>query len=101
MKEITKLTEQYVDNLEHDETYRLKKVMPYGYDGTNAVALKVASDGSLITSGMVSVSYDSIALVQAALTDTWTYKSGVTTVATVTVTYTDATKVTISTVVRT
>lgn len=45
--------------------------------------------------------YDYLALVQAALTDTYTFKTGGaggTLVATLTITYTDATKATISTV---
>jgi hypothetical protein len=43
--------------------------------------------------------WDKQALVEAALTDTWTYTSGVTTVGTIVITYTDATKGTIQDVV--
>lgn len=53
---------------------------------------------------LVTEPYDYISLAQATLTDTWTFKSGGaggTTVATVTVTFTDATKATISTVAKT
>ena len=49
-------------------------------------------------------SYDYLSLAQATTTDTWTYKtggSGGSTVATVTITYTDSTKATIANVAKT
>lgn len=104
MKNITKRTSQYIANLEHDEDLELKKVMPYGWTGTAAVAQKVNSAGELLISSLVPEKYDYIAQAQAATTDTWTYKTGGsdgTTVATVTITYTDATKAVIDNVART
>lgn len=95
---------QETDNLEHDPDLHLKKVMPYGWDGTNAVALKTSATGELMTAGIVSEKYDFVSLTEATLTDTWTFKiggSGGTTVATVTITYTTGTKETIDNVTRT
>jgi len=97
-------TSQYIDNWEHDPTLKLKKVMPYGWDGANAIAVKVNTDGELMVSSLVPEKYDYVAQVQAATTDTWTFKtggSGGTTVATVTITYVDATKAVILNVART
>ncbi len=57
-----------------------------------------------ILSGFSVVAYDFVSLAVAALTDTYTFKtggSGGSTVATITITYTDSTKVTISTVAKT
>lgn len=54
--------------------------------------------------GLLPVAYDYISQAQATLTDTWTFKTGGaggTTVATITITYTDASKAVISTVVKT
>ena len=51
--------------------------------------------------GLVTVPFDYISLSETSTTDVYTYKnggSGGTTVATVTITYTDSTKCTISTV---
>lgn len=93
-----------IDNIEHDKTIGVKKVMPYGWDGSNAVAIKTNSAGELMTSSLVPEKWDYTALVQAATTDTWTFKTGGvsgTTVATVTITYSDATKAVISNVART
>lgn len=38
-----------VEWAEHEKTFGVKKVLAYGTDGSNAVALKVNSDGSLVT----------------------------------------------------
>jgi len=54
-----------------------------------------------VSNSLVNVAYDNIALTVATLTDTWVFKLVAATVATVTITYTDATKATISTVART
>lgn len=56
------------------------------------------------TNGLSLIAYDYVSLTQASTTDTWVFKAGGaggTTVATVTITYTDSTKATISTVVKT
>lgn len=61
-------------------------------------------DTLLKTVGLGIPQYDYASLVQASLTDTWTLKSGGSggsTVATVTITYTDTGKQTISTVAKT
>ena len=67
--------------------------------------LEIADLDTLVSSrGFFLPTNDYAALVQAALTDTWTFKSGGsggTTVATVTITYTDSSKATISTVAKT
>lgn len=75
--------------------------------GFSAAGLLTTSDfnakaNSLI--GMEIPAHNYISLAQASLTDTWTYKTGGaggTTVATVTVTYTDSGKGTISSVAKT
>ena len=43
----TRDTSQYTDNKEHNPTFSVKNVMPYGYDGINAVAIKVDPSGNL------------------------------------------------------
>lgn len=57
-----------------------------------------------VTNGLSLPAYDYVSLAVAATTDTYTFKTGGaggTTVATVTITYTDSTKAVISTVVKT
>lgn len=84
------------------------------YTGDNISAKKTAGyvwngtgwqrDTGAPTNALVKETYDYISLAQASTTDTWTYKSGGsggTTVATVTITYTDSTKATISNVAKT
>lgn len=56
MSDKTSLTSQYIDNFEHDEVLGVKKVMPYGWDGTNAVAIKTDSSGNLIPTLNMAVS---------------------------------------------
>ena len=67
--------------------------------------LEIADLDTLVASrGFFLPTNDYASLAQAALTDTWTFKlggSGGTTVATVTITYTDSSKATISTVAKT
>lgn len=85
---------------EHDKTIVAKKVVPYGYDANTGQAFRVGNPAG----GIVSDYYDFLSLTEDTTTDVWTYKaggSGGTTVATVTITYTDSNKGTISTVVRT
>jgi hypothetical protein len=58
----------------------------------------------VLANTLVTEPYDYVSLAQATLTDTWTFKkggAGGTLVATVTITFTDATKGTISTVAKT
>lgn len=72
--------------------------------------VQVDSSGVVQVSGTISVggigipAWDYMTLTQASLTDTYVFKtggSGGTTVATVTITYTDSSKNTISTVAKT
>ena len=82
---------QEIDNLEHDQSLHTKKVMPYGWTGTAAVALKVNSAGEVLVSSLVPEKYDYISLgyTGSNLTSV-VYKSGGasgTTVATLTLAY--------------
>lgn len=82
---------------EHDPVYRVKRVSNFVSDGQGNIVREMAE-------GFQIGSYDYISLAQDTLTDTWTYKtggSGGTTVATVTVTYTDSGKGTIASVAKT
>jgi len=45
-----KYDEQEIANKEHDDSLSVKKVQPYGWDGSNAVAIKVDSDGNVVVS---------------------------------------------------
>ena len=104
MLDSTAKSSQNTDNFEHDETLRVKKTMPYGWDGANAVAIKTNTAGELMMSSLVSEKWDYVAQAQGATTDTWTFYtggSGGTLVATVTITYVDATKEVILNVART
>lgn len=91
MQNVTKDSSQYTDNKEHDPDYGVKKVMPYGYDGTNAVALKVNSAGELMISSLVPEKYDYVDLTYTGTNPTTiVFKTGGvggTTVATLTLTY--------------
>jgi hypothetical protein len=79
----------------------LKRVLVTGYDGTNIHDLATDTNGVLkISSGFNIPVYDNVALTQATLTDTWVFKVASTTVSTITITYTDSGKGTISTVVK-
>ena len=51
-----------IDNIEHDKSLGVKKVMPYGWDGTNAVAVKVNSAGELMMSSLTPEKYDYLSL---------------------------------------
>lgn len=78
--------------------YPLTPVASYYWDITSLSWLK-ANEG-----GLAVPTYDATALAQNATQDIWTFFTGGlggTLVATITITYTDATKATISTVVRT
>jgi hypothetical protein len=64
---------------------------------------KFSTDGSVkvsLSSCLVPEPFNSISLTQDSTHDVWTYKMGLITVAVVTITYTDTTKETIFTVVR-
>jgi len=70
-----------------------------------SVAVRVNDDGTILSGGkLVTVPFDYVGVAYPnSTTETYTYKtggSGGTTVATVTVVYTDATKANISTVTR-
>jgi len=98
-----KLESNEINNYEHDATIGAKRVMPYGWDGSKAVAQKVNSAGEVMVSSLVPEKYDYISLAQNELTDAWTYKVGGSdgnTVATVTVTFTTSEKSIISSVAR-
>jgi len=80
-------------------------ILPFKDAGGAATQALVDSDGALVSiSGLSIPAFDYTAQTQDTLTDTWTFKTGGasgTTVATVTITYTDAGKDVISTVART
>jgi hypothetical protein len=97
-------------SIEQDEHLTLsgvgvKRVLASGYDGVNIHDLATDTNGVLKIAGGFNVPvFDYVTLTQATLIDTWVFKSGGvggTTTATITITYTDATKVTISTVAKT
>jgi len=73
----------------------------------NTSALAIESGGNLAalltkTSGaLIPFSYDSITPTYNATSDVYVYKAGLTTVATLTISYTDATKAVITSIVRT
>lgn len=64
----------------------------------NATATGIAADVTKLREWPYTT-WDKQALTEGATTDTWTYTSGVTSVGTITITYTDATKGTIQDVV--
>ena len=66
--------------------------------GTDTTPINVVDT---VANSLVPVPYDNIALTQATLTDTWVYKLAAVTKSTITITYTDATKAVISTIVKT
>lgn len=86
----------------------LKRILIY--DPNTDKDAVVNPDGDLVVTldgegfGFVPEAYDYLSLTEATLTDTYTYKtggSGGTTVATLTITYTDSGKGTIANVART
>lgn len=90
------------DSQSYDETYRIKKVAPYGWDGVNMTQVKVNSSGELfVVSGAAIPNWDYTSLTQTATEDTWTFRDGGfggTIVRVIVVTYTDSTKATIDNV---
>lgn len=79
-------------------------VLPFKNTAGAAKQVQLNTDGTLPFGGVVDFKWDYVAQAQATLTDTWTFKTGGvtgTTVATLVVTYTNAGKGTISTVVKT
>lgn len=96
-----------VTNAEHigpDDTgdnISAKRVASYAWNSTSSQWERLPVN---LAGGLIQEAYDYIALTEASTTDTWVFKtggSGGTTVATVTITYTDSNKGTISTVART
>ena len=84
-KELLEIAQQ-----EHDPRFEVKKVMPYGWDGTNVVAQKVNSAGELMMSSLVPEKYDEIVLGYDGggnLTSV-IYKFSTATIATLTLSYT-------------
>ena len=75
------------------------------YDPATGVGNKISPEGALLTtSGMSLPAYDYMGVSQTDTTDIYTYKtggSGGTTVATMTITYIDSTKVTIQSISKT
>ena len=96
-----------IEQREHVEISNVgvKRVLVDGYDGANIHDLAVDTNGVLkIASGFNIPVYDYVTLTQATLTDTWVFKTGGvggTTVTTITITYTDSAKGTISTIAKT
>lgn len=93
------LTNPSIDRSEHvDENVSAKRTASYTWDGSNW-----QRQGPL-ASGMVSTAYDYVSVAYPdGTTETYTFKtggSGGTTVATVTLTYTDSTKASLNTVAR-
>src|SRR4051812_13921659 len=93
-------TNPSIDREEHDGKTGARRTTLWGYDAVTDTAYRVGSLGRLVTE-----KYDAIVYTNTSGTvDTYTYKSGGTsgtTVATVTITYTDNTKATISTIEKT
>lgn len=88
-----------IENEEHRSVNGVngKAVIPYYFNSIAGTLTPAAP-------AFVPFAYDYKALTQNSTQDIWTYKSGGsggTLVATKTITYTDSTKVTISTIVRT
>jgi len=102
---------KYVNQLAQDEADNStgptsQRVQLYGWDTTNLQKVKLAVDpnGIFQPGGFSLPVYDYIAVTSATTTDTFVYKSGGAaggTVATLTVTYTDSTKATLSSVAKT
>lgn len=44
-----------IENIEHDKSLGVKKVMPYGWDGSNAVAIKVDPSGAMTEFAATSI----------------------------------------------
>lgn len=53
-----KIEQLEIENIEHDRSLGLKKVMPYGWNGSSATAMKVNSAGELMVSSLVPEKYD-------------------------------------------
>lgn len=110
--EKTSQSEQYVLNYSFDELYKILMVGLAGFNPTTTNYDRIQIDnvtGGIKTSatngGLVTAAYDYTAYTNTnTTTDTYVYKSGGaagTTVATVTIVYTDTTKAQVSTVTRT
>lgn len=93
-------TNPSIDRNEHDDKSQAKKVALWGYDATTDTPYRLGGLGRFVTEKFdyIGVAYPN------STTETYTYKSGGsigTTVATVTVVYTDSTKDNVSSVART
>jgi hypothetical protein len=105
----TNQTEQYVLNYSFDELYKILMAGLAAYNATSGTYDRVQVDnttGGLKTIGsggtLVPEKYDSItASYPSSSTEQYVYKLASTTVATVTVTYSDSTKTQLTSVVRT
>ena len=74
-----------------------KRVILAGWDGVDINDATVDSNGNIaVTSGMGITIWDSVTPTYNATSDVWVFKKGVITVATVTITYQDATKLVIT-----
>jgi len=80
-------------------------ILVYVWDGSSWTPQKANASGEVIIGGsLVKEDFDYVSVAYDTTTDTYTFKSGGSsgdTVATVTVTYTDSTKVDISSVAKT
>jgi len=91
-------SEQEIQNEGFNDAYKIPVRAMYGYDSATDSFLPINAK-----SGFNIPPYDYVSVAYATLTDTYTfYKGGVggTLVATITLTYTDATKTAISNVAR-
>lgn len=82
-----------IDQEEHDDTYGVKKVATFGWDGSKMVQLLTNSSGSLVTGNLVPEKFDYISITYTGGNPTTVvYKtggSGGTTVATLTLVWGD------------
>ena len=95
MSDTGAVTDPNINRAEHDPNANAKRVITTGWTGSNTLKLPVP---------FVPYSYDYVALVSGTTTDTYTFYqggSGGTLVTTVTITYSDSTKATISNIART
>lgn len=86
-----------IDVEEHDNTFGVKKMTPFLSDNNGNLVRQVSN-------GFQIGKYDYVSLVQDATTDAYAFKiggSGGTLLATITITFTDSTKVTIDHVLLT
>lgn len=117
----TKEISQYLDNKSFNSTYKIYENLGYGYSSDDSAihALAVDATGKLKVGesplptgaatettlnklvGLNIGEFDKATQTQNATQDIWAFELNATPTKTVTITYTDATKVTISTVILT